>query len=91
MNDKHAVISNLGGKCVVMEWVPSMIMPGAKELSYQSFTSFRERYANQWVDHGRRSWAGEQSCLLANPPTAAAIRRPRLSPEWPQPSCREAT
>jgi hypothetical protein len=27
MNDKHAVISNLGGKCVVMEWVPSMIMP----------------------------------------------------------------
>ena len=20
MNDKHAVISNLGGKCVVMEW-----------------------------------------------------------------------
>jgi hypothetical protein len=52
MNDKHAVISNLGGKCVVMEWVPSMIMPGAKELSYQSFTSFRERYANQWVDHG---------------------------------------
>jgi hypothetical protein len=23
MNDKHAVISNLGGKCVIMEWVPS--------------------------------------------------------------------
>jgi hypothetical protein len=22
MNDKHAVISNLGGKCVIMEWVP---------------------------------------------------------------------
>ena len=52
LNDKHAVIGNLGGKCVVMEWVPSVIMPGAKELGYQSFTSFRERYANQHVDHG---------------------------------------
>jgi hypothetical protein len=50
MNDKHAVISNLGGKCVVMEWVPSAIMPGAKELAYQSFTSLRERYANRHVD-----------------------------------------
>jgi hypothetical protein len=49
-NDKHAIISNLGGKCVVMEWVPSPIMPGSKELSYQSFTSFRERYANQFIE-----------------------------------------
>jgi hypothetical protein len=52
MNDKHAVIGNLGGKCVVMEWVPSAIMSGAKDLAYQSFTSLRERYANQFVDHG---------------------------------------
>ena len=52
MNDKHAVIGNLGGKCLVMEWVPSVLMPGARELSYKSFTSLRERYANQYVDHG---------------------------------------
>lgn len=50
MNDKHAVISNLGGKCVVMEWAPSAITPGATELAYQSFTSFRERYANRYID-----------------------------------------
>jgi hypothetical protein len=49
VNDKHAVISNLGGKCVVMEWAPSAITPGAKELAYQSFTSFRERYANRYA------------------------------------------
>ncbi len=52
MNDKHAVIANLGSKCVVMEWVPSAIMPGAKDLAYQSFTSLRERYAHRFVDHG---------------------------------------
>ena len=52
MNDKHAVITNLGGKCVTMEWTPSLIMPGTKELAYQSFTSFRERYANRYVDCG---------------------------------------
>jgi hypothetical protein len=50
MNDKHAVISNLGGKCVVMEWVPSAITEGGEELGYQSFTSFKERYANRYVD-----------------------------------------
>ncbi len=49
MNEKHAVISDLGGKCVIMGWVPSVIAPGQKELSYQSFQAFRERYANQYV------------------------------------------
>jgi hypothetical protein len=58
MNDKHAVISNLGGKCVIMEWVPSAISAGQKELSYQSFQAFRERYANQYVavPNGRGRW-----------------------------------
>ncbi len=58
MNDKHAVISNLGGKCVIMEWVPSAISEGQKELSYQSFQAFRERYANQYiiVPNGRGRW-----------------------------------
>jgi hypothetical protein len=58
MNDKHAVISNLGGKCVIMEWVSSAISEGQKELSYQSFQAFRERYANQHVivPRGRGGW-----------------------------------
>jgi hypothetical protein len=58
MNDKHAVISNLGGKCVIMEWVPSAISEGQKELSYQSFQAFRERYANHYIDvpSGRGRW-----------------------------------
>ena len=50
MNDKHAIISNLGGKCVVMEWVPSAITEGGTELAYQSFSSFRERYLNRYVE-----------------------------------------
>jgi hypothetical protein len=49
MNDKHAIISNLGGKCVVMEWVPSAITEGGAELGYQSFTAFKERYLNRYV------------------------------------------
>jgi hypothetical protein len=63
MNDKHAVISNLGGKCVIMEWVPSVISEGQKELSYQNFQAFRERYANHYIDvpvptgRGRGHWS----------------------------------
>jgi hypothetical protein len=61
MNDKHAVISNLGGKCVIMEWIPSAISEGQKELSYQSFQAFRERYANHYVrvSNGRGRWETE--------------------------------
>jgi hypothetical protein len=71
VNDKHAVISNLGGKCVVMEWAPSAITPGAKELAYQSFTSFRERYANRYVairnGHGRIADVPVAPLWLAHP------------------------
>jgi hypothetical protein len=49
INRNHAVITNLGGKCVVMEWVPSLIAPGTMEPSYQRFTTFRERYGNRYV------------------------------------------
>jgi len=49
INKKHAVITNLGGKCVVMEWVLSDINLEWEEPSYQSLTSFRERYANRYV------------------------------------------
>ncbi len=71
MNDKHAVISNLGGKCVIMEWVPSPISEGQKELSYQSFQAFRERYANQYVavPNGKGRWETEPAApiWLAHP------------------------
>jgi hypothetical protein len=50
MNKRHAVITNLGGKCVVMEWVQSQINPKWEEPAYQSFTAFRERYANRYVE-----------------------------------------
>jgi hypothetical protein len=49
LNRQHAVIANLGGKCVIMEFVPSSVTPGATEPAYQTFTSFRERYLNQYV------------------------------------------
>jgi hypothetical protein len=70
MNDKHAVISNLGGKCVIMEWVPSAISEGQKELSYQTFQAFRERYANQYIfvrNRGRIETAPFALIWLAHP------------------------
>src|SRR5262249_45589776 len=33
LNKKHAVITNLGGKCVVMEWATSQVDPQWEELS----------------------------------------------------------
>jgi hypothetical protein len=49
MDDKHAIISNYGGNCMVMEWAPSHTSPGVKELVFQSITAFKDRYANKYV------------------------------------------
>jgi hypothetical protein len=45
------------GKVVVMEWVPSLVVPGSKELSYQKFGTLRERYSNRYVEEvvGRKT------------------------------------
>src|SRR5262249_15077017 len=50
LNKKHAVITNLGGKCVVMEWATSQVDPQWEEPSYQTFTAFRERYSNKYIE-----------------------------------------
>src|SRR5262245_45451912 len=50
LNKKHAVITNLGGKCVVMEWVTSQIDDRWEEPSYQTFGAFKDRYANKYVE-----------------------------------------
>jgi hypothetical protein len=50
LNAKHAVISNLGGKCVIMEYVPSIVAPGTLDVSYQAFTAFKERYQNRYIE-----------------------------------------
>ena len=57
LNAKHAVIRNLGGKCLVMEWPPSVVFPGLSEISYETFQAFREGYMNEKVEcdgYGRR-------------------------------------
>jgi len=50
MNKKHAVITNLGGKCVVMEWAVSQVDPQWEEPAYQTFTAFKERYSNRYIE-----------------------------------------
>jgi hypothetical protein len=52
MNERHAIISNYGGKCMVMEVVPSLVDPNETELVFQTDAAFRGRYANRHVDLG---------------------------------------
>ena len=52
LNEKHAVVSNVGGKCLVAEWVPNPIDKSRKILSLQSFDCFEKRYSNQFVSDG---------------------------------------
>lgn len=52
LNKKYAVIGDLGGKCLVMSWVGSKVDDQVKVPSFQSFKSFSERYANQYIEVG---------------------------------------
>ena len=49
LNEKHFVINNLGGKCLVGEFVPSSIDAKRTVLSWQSPNAFMTRYGNQKV------------------------------------------
>ena len=49
MNDKHAIIGNVGGKCLVIEEEEDHLR-GRTNLSGQSFASIRNRYMNKYVE-----------------------------------------
>jgi hypothetical protein len=49
LNRKHFVINNIGGKCLVGEFVPSSIDPKCMVLSLQAASAFAMRYGNQKV------------------------------------------
>jgi hypothetical protein len=62
LNERHAVIGNVGGKCRVVEWVPSELDPGALVAVFQPKTDFINRYANRqvgWKRRGEPLTAGE--------------------------------
>jgi hypothetical protein len=49
LNARHTVLENLGGKCVVMEFVSSEIHQGLLIPSYQSVDTIKNRYSNRLV------------------------------------------
>lgn len=51
MNDRHAVIGNISGKCRVIEEVPDDQLNRTK-LTYSSFEDIRNRYSNRKVQVG---------------------------------------
>lgn len=59
LNDQYAVIGDVGGKCLVLGWVPSKVDETLKVPSFQSFKSFSERYASTYILTKRESKDGE--------------------------------
>lgn len=49
LNEKYAVIGDVGGKCLVMGWTPSKVDDALIVPSFQSFKSFAERHAHRYV------------------------------------------
>ncbi len=52
LNSKHAVIGNLGGKCMVIEESYCEALKRDR-ITYQGFDHFRNRYMNQLVEIGK--------------------------------------
>lgn len=59
LNERHAVIGSIGGKCRVMVREPSPISPDKELLKFQTFADFRNQYSNRFVEDGKKdlgSW-----------------------------------
>lgn len=48
-NKRFAAIGDIGGKCLILSWVPSKVDDTVSVPSFQTCKSFAERYANQYV------------------------------------------
>lgn len=53
LNERFAVIGNIGGKCRIVEEIPDTTFGGRVRISKQSFEDFRNRYSNRKVEVGR--------------------------------------
>jgi len=49
LNKRYSVIGDIGGKCLVLNWVASKVDEGVKIASFQSFKSFTEFYGNKYI------------------------------------------
>ena len=49
LNNKFAVIGNIGGKCLVLEWLNSPADKDIKITSFQSFDNFRNRHCSRYI------------------------------------------
>ena len=58
INSKYACIGDVGGKCMVMGWVPSKADPIVQIPSFQTFKSFAERHGNKYVLVGKTTEDG---------------------------------
>jgi hypothetical protein len=54
LNDLHAVIEDMGGKCRVITEVEDPVMDGRKRISRQTFEDFRNRYLNRHIQVGKK-------------------------------------
>lgn len=52
LNEKHAVISDIGGKCRIISEIEDATVPGRTRISRQSFEDFRNRYRHEKVAVG---------------------------------------
>jgi hypothetical protein len=52
LNEKHAVISDIGGKCRIISEIEDASVPGRTRISRQSFEDFRNRYRHEKVSVG---------------------------------------
>lgn len=66
LNHKYCCIGDVGGKCLVMGWVPSKADPAVEVPSFQTFKSFGERYGNRYIKVSKQTKAGteQQSAQL---------------------------
>jgi hypothetical protein len=67
MNDKHAVIADLGGRCRVITQVADPVMNGRIRICCQTFPDFRNRYLNRPVVEVGKKTVARGSWWLTHP------------------------
>lgn len=65
MNDRHAVIGNIGGKCRVIEEVSDDVLNRSR-ITMSSFDEIKNRYSNIMIDVGKTKEGADQRMPLGH-------------------------
>lgn len=84
LNEKYAVIGDVGGKCLILSWAPSPVDPTIEIPAFQTFKTFAERHSHRYLESKKKKKVLEEADPNADPEEKEWVQLGTAWLKWPQ-------